>query len=55
MEDLTAVSPFQQRAMAGALKETAFHGYKRIMQQAPYFAIPIGVGTYPTCSRRLHH
>lgn len=41
-----AISPFQQRAMAGALSGWVFHGYKRIMAQAPYFALPVGIGAY---------
>ncbi|PWN49385.1 putative ubiquinol-cytochrome c reductase complex 11 kda protein [Violaceomyces palustris] len=38
------VSPFQQNAMKGALHGYIFYGYKRIMQQAPYFALPFAVG-----------
>ena len=39
-----AVSPFQQNAMKGAFHSYAFYGFKRIMQQAPYFAVPFAVG-----------
>lgn len=30
--------------MAGALRGYLFYGYKRLMAQAPYFAVPFGVG-----------
>lgn len=39
-----SVSPFQQNAMKGALHSYVFYGFKRIMQQAPYFVLPFGVG-----------
>ncbi|PWY96963.1 putative ubiquinol-cytochrome c reductase complex 11 kda protein [Testicularia cyperi] len=39
-----AISPFQQNAMKGALKGYIFFGFKRIMAQAPYFALPFAVG-----------
>jgi hypothetical protein len=32
--------------MHGALQGYVFYGYKRIMQQAPYFAIPFGLGEF---------
>lgn len=41
---MSAISPFEQNAMHGALRGYIFYGYKRIMQQAPYFAIPVGIG-----------
>jgi ubiquinol-cytochrome c reductase subunit 8 len=41
---LAAISPFEQNAMHGALRGYVFYGYKRIMQQAPYFALPVGIG-----------
>ena len=41
-----SISPFQQNAMAGALRNWTFYGYKRLLQQAPYFAIPFALGTY---------
>lgn len=37
--------------MAGALRNYLFFGYKRIMQQAPYFAIPFALGAF-SLSRR---
>ena len=40
----TGLSPFQQDAMKGALRNYIFYGYKRIMQQAPYFAVPFAIG-----------
>ncbi|PWN89663.1 putative ubiquinol-cytochrome c reductase complex 11 kda protein [Acaromyces ingoldii] len=48
------VSPFQQNAMHGAFRNYAFYGYKRIVAQAPYFAIPfaIGYGIYSWGSKR---
>lgn len=39
-----SVSPFQQNAMRGALHSYIFYGFKRIMQQAPYFAVPFAAG-----------
>jgi len=45
-----AISPFQQNPMAGALKGYLFFGYKRIMAQVPYFAVPFGIG-YAIVSR----
>jgi ubiquinol-cytochrome c reductase subunit 8 len=39
------LSPFKQRAFAGALHSYLFNGYARLAAQAPYFAIPFGVGT----------
>ncbi|KAB5593365.1 Ubiquinol-cytochrome c reductase subunit 8 [Ceratobasidium theobromae] len=39
-----ALSPFKQRALAGALHGYLFNGYARIAAQAPYFAIPFGGG-----------
>lgn len=41
-----SVSPFQQNAMKGALHSYLFYGFKRIMQQAPYFAIPFAAGKF---------
>ncbi len=41
-----AVSPFQQNAMKAALHACCFYGFKRIMQQAPYFALPFAAGTF---------
>lgn len=32
--------------MNGALRQYLFYGYKRIMANAPYFAIPFGAGEY---------
>ncbi len=43
-----SVSPFQQNAMRGALHSYVFYGFKRIMQQAPYFALPFAVGKFLT-------
>lgn len=39
-----SVSPFQQNAMKGALHQYVFYGFKRIMQQAPYFVVPFAAG-----------
>lgn len=36
-----SISPFQQRAMAGALNSYIFWGYKRIMSKVPYVAPPL--------------
>lgn len=41
-----SVSPFQQNAMKGALHSYLFYGFKRIMQQAPYFAVPFAAGKF---------
>jgi hypothetical protein len=38
------LSPWKQRAFAGALHGYLFNGYTRLAAQAPYFAIPIGTG-----------
>ncbi|KAK8850677.1 hypothetical protein IAR55_004597 [Kwoniella newhampshirensis] len=35
------VSPYRQRAMAGAWSGYVFNGYKRAMAQAPYIAPPM--------------
>ncbi|GAC92886.1 hypothetical protein PHSY_000444 [Pseudozyma hubeiensis SY62] len=37
-------STFSLNAMKGALHSYVFYGFKRIMQQAPYFVLPFGVG-----------
>ncbi|CAE7062946.1 unnamed protein product [Rhizoctonia solani] len=37
-----SISPYKQRAFAGALHGYLFNGYARIAAQAPYFAIPFG-------------
>ncbi|CAO1626676.1 unnamed protein product [Jaminaea pallidilutea] len=37
-----SISSNQQNPMAGALRNYLFHGYRRIMYNVPYFAIPIG-------------
>ncbi|KAG8929478.1 ubiquinol--cytochrome-c reductase subunit 8 [Tulasnella sp. 418] len=39
-----SLSPFKQRAFAGAFHGYLFNGYKRLAAQAPYFAIPLGLG-----------
>lgn len=41
-----SISSFQQNAMKGALHSYVFYGFKRIMQQAPYFVLPFGVGKF---------
>jgi ubiquinol-cytochrome c reductase subunit 8 len=41
-----SLSPWQQNAMRGAFRGYAFYGFKRIMQQVPYFALPFAFGTY---------
>jgi hypothetical protein len=38
------VSPFRQSPMRGAFSHWIINGYKRMMQQAVYFAVPIGLG-----------
>ena len=38
------ISPFYQRAFAGALKGYIFNGYKRIAKQIPYSGIPFAIG-----------
>ncbi|KAK0538637.1 ubiquinol--cytochrome-c reductase subunit 8 [Tilletia horrida] len=38
------ISPYQTANMRGAVQTYIFYGYKRIMQQAPYFAIPFAAG-----------
>lgn len=40
----TAVSPFAQKPMKGALNGYVFWGVKRIAQQVPYFALPFLTG-----------
>jgi hypothetical protein len=42
----SALSPRQQNAMRGALRAYVFYGYKRIITQVPYFAIPFGLCKY---------
>lgn len=49
----TAISSNQQNAMAGALRNYLFHGYRRIMYNVPYFAIPIGAGEFETARRPI--
>jgi ubiquinol-cytochrome c reductase subunit 8 len=39
-----ALSPWKQRAFAGALRGYLFNGYSRIMKQVPYMAIPVATG-----------
>lgn len=46
-----SISPFQQSTMRGALHNYAFFGFKRIMAQAPYFAIPFAAGKWCRSSR----
>ncbi|KDN46559.1 hypothetical protein RSAG8_04212, partial [Rhizoctonia solani AG-8 WAC10335] len=37
-----SLSPYKQRAFAGALHGYLFNGYARLAAQAPYFVIPFG-------------
>lgn len=39
------VSPFRQQPMRGAFAHWAKNGYRRLAQQAVYFAVPLGLGT----------
>lgn len=39
-----AVSPFQQRPLAGVLKGYLFNGFRRTAAQLPYVGIPLGLG-----------
>ncbi|KZO99196.1 putative ubiquinol-cytochrome c reductase complex 11 kDa protein [Calocera viscosa TUFC12733] len=39
-----SLSPFQQKAMGDAFSSYLFNGYRRIVAQVPYFAIPFGFG-----------
>lgn len=41
---LAVVSPYRQAPMRGAVQHWVTRGYKRLAQQAMYFAIPIGAG-----------
>lgn len=41
---LLAISSTQTAALRGAFAQYAFFGYKRVMQQAPYFVLPLGAG-----------
>ena len=41
-----AISATQTAALRGAFAQYAFFGYKRIMQQAPYFVLPLGAGEF---------
>ncbi|KAL8276615.1 hypothetical protein RQP46_010964 [Phenoliferia psychrophenolica] len=38
------VSPMRQAPMRGAFSHWIINGYKRTLQQAPYFVVPIGLG-----------
>ncbi|GAA5966983.1 hypothetical protein JCM8115_003780 [Rhodotorula mucilaginosa] len=38
------VSPFRQQPMRGAFAHWAKNGYRRLAQQAVYFAVPLGLG-----------
>ncbi len=38
------ISPFKQRAFAGAFTGYLFNGYRRIIAQTPYFVIPFATG-----------
>ncbi|KAF8512756.1 cytochrome b-c1 complex subunit 8 [Hysterangium stoloniferum] len=39
-----SMSPFRQRAFAGALHGYIFNGYKRIAANLPYCILPIAIG-----------
>lgn len=41
------VSPMRQNAMRGAFKHLVFQGYARTLAQAPYFLVPIALGSSP--------
>ncbi|KAE8225561.1 hypothetical protein CF319_g1719 [Tilletia indica] len=41
-----SISPYQTANMRGAVQTYLFYGYKRIMQQAPYFAVPVAAGYF---------
>lgn len=45
------VSPFRQQPMRGAFAHWAKNGYRRLAQQAVYFAVPLGLGA--SCSVTL--
>jgi hypothetical protein len=40
----TAISPTQTAVTRNAFSTYVFYGYKRLLAQAPYFAIPFGLG-----------
>ena len=47
---LAALSPYQQRPLAGMFTGYVFNGFKRIMENAKYFAVPLGLCTsVPPC------
>jgi ubiquinol-cytochrome c reductase subunit 8 len=39
-----SVSPYQQRAFAGAIKHGVFNVFRRTMSQAPYVVPPVAFG-----------
>ena len=45
MSTRAVVSPFRQQPMRGAFAHWAKNGYRRLAQQAVYFAVPLGLGT----------
>ena len=36
----------RQSPMRGSVSHWVINGYKRVLQQAPYFVIPMGLGEY---------
>lgn len=46
------VSPFRQQPMRGAFAHWARNGYRRLAQQAVYFAVPLGLGPFASPLRR---
>lgn len=39
-----SLSPYEQRAFAGAIKTGVFNTYRRVASQAPYMGIPFVLG-----------
>ncbi|EJD52063.1 hypothetical protein AURDEDRAFT_181618 [Auricularia subglabra TFB-10046 SS5] len=39
-----SISPYKQRAFAGAMHGYIFNGYRRIMKHLPYWLIPVSIG-----------
>lgn len=44
-----ALSPFKQKAMRGVFQGYLFNGFRRIMAQVPYFALPFAAGEWCRC------
>ncbi|CAI2171986.1 15380_t:CDS:2 [Funneliformis geosporum] len=50
-----SISPYQQRAFAGAIKHGVFNVFRRTISQAPYVGVPVTLGYLIYYDRKKRH